>query len=243
MKKIGLLVVMTGMVGVAHAGVIDYRGGVTSFPDPIMDLDPGTSAPETRTATEESVDVTVTILSSSDGYVAGDSDKPWGNDSLEGLFNVAQAGATNLQGPRHALAGNRKVDLELTFSSTAKPTYLFLMDVDKLDNAADTWVLTTDGIGGVTFLSASRFLGTADNEDGKAPLDTGFGAQYDELTGILTGTLDATNEYVSVFDITGLDTLYLAGNGGTQFAVGVVPEPATMALLGFGGMALLRRRK
>ena len=220
MNKAKILLVMVLLLSatVARAGVVDWRNGTTSFPDAILDLDAGTAAPDSLTQTEEGVDCTITLLPGSSGFVAGDSDKPWGNDSLEALFNVAQAGATHLTGPRHAMAGNNSdIRLKLTFSPTTKAKYLFLMDVDF---GSDSWVLSTDGSTG--YLPASRFLGTCDNEDGTAPLSFTFGAQYDEATGVLRHDQSSSlNEPVSVFDITGLDTVFATASGGTQIAVGV----------------------
>lgn len=208
-------------VSVVSAGnaPVDWRGGVTSYPDAILDLDPSTAVPDTLTVMDSlGVDCTVTLLAGSSGYIAGDSDKDWGNDSLEALFGIAGPG-THLYGPRHAMAGGSgEKHLRLTFTPTTYTKYLFIMDVDMTD-----YIVVKDE--GGSFLSPLRFLGTCDNEHGNGPLSFTFGAQYNPSTGTLTcadgGNL---NEPVSVFDITGLDTVLLTASGSNQFAVGISTE-------------------
>ena len=71
--------------------------------------------------------------------------------------------------------------------------------------------------------------------------DTGDDMAIDE------GGDDIINQRYSIFtkDVdAGLTTLYAQNfSGKNMYGVGAVPEPATVALLGFGALSLIRRKR
>jgi len=94
------------------------------------------------------------------------------------------------------------------------------------------WERSNPGAGVGTLLGDINLDGLVDEND-RLALAAGFGSQG----GWADGNLDG-DDLVDIADLTILRT-----NLGMAATTGTVPEPATLGLLGLGGLALLRRRK
>ena len=129
--------------------------------------------------------------------------------------------------------GKAEYELDVTLASSAT---LFLVIDNRVGGTAD--ISGLDDWAGVTPDLSSKMTRVTS----MGFVDTGLDVGIDE------GGTGEINKWSSVFskDVSaGTITLLEQNDGGSRnmYGVAAVPEPATLALLGFGGLAMLRRKR
>jgi len=152
---------------------------------------------------------------------AGESSYNWGesqDDTAIDLVNSLSVDFTNLDGSASLSATLLALDRDDVAAAPAGVTFISCHDLSLVDATYDSFDLT------VRYDDA-----TAAGFEGQLGLYHWNGSSWDALS----TTVDQTSNLVNATGVTGM----------TDFAVGYVPEPATLAIIGLGACLSLRRRQ
>lgn len=158
------------------------------------------------------------------------------NKSAITMVGYGNGGVVNASGTGYNISGfgiRHAGDNQITKHTTVKGQGPVLLSM--LDHAGDSVVAGGDSGGG--WFSNGQLVGISDFNFSNDPNRAKFG--WDKNAYFGSGAIDLTNKKIAQWVSGQIQAGNQIGGGGVR----AVPEPGTWAALGFGTLALLRRRK